>query len=105
MKKMVYAPSCALLCYKPHLAEKLGKVIAEIYGDVELQQVCCFDRPVLDEETHIITPCTTCVRQYEQNYPLCTTELLFGEPTMMSDADIEPWNGKLLSFRRVQKTK
>lgn len=221
MKKMVYAPGCALLCYKPHLAEKLGKVIAELYGDVDLQQVCCFDRPALDEGTHIITPCSTCIRQYEQNYPQCTTEfflktlrqsesfpfpdyggirmtiqdtcaartqpehletvrrllgrmnielvepektgarakccgqvfygklpnekvaalmrsradempvedvvvycascimsmtvggkkprylldLLFGEPTAMADAAIEPWNGKLLAFRRMQKTK
>ena len=71
---MVYAPGCALLCYKPHLAEKLGKVIAELYGDVDLQQVCCFDRPALDEGTHIITPCSTCIRQYEQNYPQCITE-------------------------------
>lgn len=53
MKKMAYAPGCALLCYKPHLAEKLGKVIAELYGDVDLQQICCFDRPPLDEGTPI----------------------------------------------------
>lgn len=36
--------------------------------------------------------------------PRYLLDLLFGEPTKMADADIEPWNGKLLAFRRMQKT-
>lgn len=72
----IYAPGCALMSYKPHLAEKLKQEIQKIYGPVETLLNCCFNSPKLSEEaTCIITPCVTCAASYRKLYP--THSVLF----------------------------
>ena len=66
--KYIYAPGCALMIHKPHLAEKLKTVIEEMYGPMDTLLSCCFNTPELEEETCIITPCTTCNNRYRTLY-------------------------------------
>ena len=68
--KYVYAPGCALMAYKPHLADRLKQDIENVYGPVDTLLTCCFDRPALsDSELCIVTPCVTCAASYTQQYP------------------------------------
>ena len=71
--KYIYAPGCALMIYKPHLAEKLKTVIEGIYGPMDTLLSCCFNLPELEEGTCIITPCTTCNNRYRTLYKDCTS--------------------------------
>ena len=69
--KYLYAPGCALMSYKPHLADKLKKVITSYYGPMDTLLTCCFTTPQLELGTQIITPCATCAEKYNKNYPDC----------------------------------
>lgn len=71
--KYLYAPGCALMIYKPHLAEKLKTVIEEHYGKMETLLSCCFNTPELEPDTCIITPCSTCNNRYRTLYKECTS--------------------------------
>lgn len=84
----IYAPGCALLCYKPHLADKLKSVVMQMYGEMETLTACCFNRPQLMEDVRIITPCTTCAQQYIKNYPQCTVEFFL---TTLAESDVFPF--------------
>ena len=66
----IYAPGCALLSYKPQLAERLKEEIEKTYDKVGTMQTCCFSRPEVDpSDLCIITPCTTCAQNYAKQYP------------------------------------
>lgn len=64
--KYIYAPGCALMAYKPHLAERLKAFAVKKYGPMDTMLTCCFDRPTLPEGTCIVTPCPTCVESYSK---------------------------------------
>lgn len=75
----LFAPGCALMAYKPHLAEKLKEVIVGIYGPMDTLLSCCFNRPEVKVGTCIITPCTTCNSHYRTLYKDCTTLFFLAE--------------------------
>lgn len=69
--KYLFAPGCALMAYKPHLADKLKVLIEEVYGPMDTLLSCCFNKPELEAGTCIITPCTTCNNRYRTLYKDC----------------------------------
>jgi len=71
--KHVYAPGCALLIYKPALAERLLQhVIAE--GKASGRHLtCCKHEPALEPGTLVINTCPGCDRRYRELYPGITT--------------------------------
>lgn len=69
----VYVPGCALMLYKPQLAEKLKQYIEAEYGAMETLLTCCFKQQALKPETCIITPCSTCDKRYKSLYKDCST--------------------------------
>lgn len=71
--KYLYAPGCALMTYKPHLAEKLKELVEEQYGPMDTLLSCCFNVPELEADTCIVTPCSTCNNRYRTLYKDCTT--------------------------------
>ena len=62
--KYLYAPGCALMTYKPQLAERLKEVVVKRYGEMDDLLMCCYEKPVLDGDCCVITPCTTCADRY-----------------------------------------
>ena len=74
--KYIYAPGCALMIYKPHLAERLKAFAEELYGQMPTLMTCCFDNPKLEADTCILTPCTTCDKRYRSLFEGCTTDFL-----------------------------
>ena len=60
----IYAPGCALLSYKPHLAEKLKEFIVRRLGPMDTLLPCCFNSPALPPHTCVVTPCATCAEKY-----------------------------------------
>ena len=83
--KRVFAPGCALMIYKPHLAERLRDFLNGGLGPSSMFLTCCRHVPPLPAGTEVINVCPGCDRRYRENYSECTTvslwELIAGTPS------------------------
>jgi hypothetical protein len=66
--KYLFAPGCALMLYKPHLARKIHRFLNSHYGSVELLLTCCRHTPPIPPDTQVINICPGCDRRYRENY-------------------------------------
>jgi Fe-S oxidoreductase len=67
-KKMVFAPGCALMLYKPELAEKLHSMLNEHFGEMELLLTCCQHPPQVPQGTLVINVCPGCHKRFGNDY-------------------------------------
>jgi len=66
--QQVYAPGCALMVYKPHLAAMVLEHLAA-HEDVPSQHLtCCRHEPGLAAGTRVINTCAGCDRRYRSLY-------------------------------------
>lgn len=81
----VFAPGCALMIYRPHLARRLHAFLQESAGPMEMALACCHHIPPLAEGTEVINVCPGCDRRYRENYAGSSTvslwEVLAGSST------------------------
>ena len=66
--KQVYAPGCALMLYKPQLAEEVLKFLNDNYGDIAEHLICCRHEPNLESGTQVINTCAGCDKRYRELY-------------------------------------
>ncbi|HVP36965.1 MAG TPA: hypothetical protein VMT04_08220 [Terriglobales bacterium] len=71
--KRLFAPGCALMIYKPHLAEKLHNILIQNLGPMEMFLACCKHIPPLPGGTEVINICPGCDKRYRENYPDSST--------------------------------
>lgn len=71
--KQVYAPGCALMIYKPELAEKVNGFLNSELGNMPQHLTCCRHEPKLENGTQIINICAGCDRRYRELYDGITT--------------------------------
>ena len=71
--KKVFAPGCALIIYKPHLAEKLHEMLSENIESMDRLDICCRNKPSLEDGTEVINICPGCDRRYRENYQTSST--------------------------------
>jgi Fe-S oxidoreductase len=64
----VYAPGCALLIYRPHLAEKVLDFLNSEQTAVAEHLTCCHHEPGLESGTVVINTCAGCDRRYRELY-------------------------------------
>jgi Fe-S oxidoreductase len=72
-KKRLFAPGCALWIYKPELAERLGRFLAEEPGGAELSLTCCKNQPPFGSGTEVVNVCPGCDKRYRNDYPDAST--------------------------------
>ena len=75
--KYVYAPGCALIIYKPHLAARLHATLSEHLGEMPRLDTCCRKIPPLPSGTCVINTCPGCDRRYRTYYEDSTTVSLW----------------------------
>ena len=97
--KYLYAPGCALMAYKPHLAEKLKAVITRMYGPMDDLLTCCFNLPALEADTCIVTPCATCAERYTKNYPDATSTFFLKDLAESDDFPFPDYGGMPMSIQ------
>ena len=97
--RYIYAPGCALMSYKPHLAEKLKEEAERRYGPMETLLTCCFSRPELEAGTCILTPCVTCAQEYRKHYPECTAKVLLEDIASDPDFPFPDYQGFKMSIQ------
>ncbi|HVJ47664.1 (Fe-S)-binding protein [Desulfitobacterium sp.] len=66
--KQVYAPGCALLIYKPQLAEKVLAFLNNNLGEIPEHRICCRHEPNLEKGTQVINTCAGCDKRYRELY-------------------------------------
>lgn len=66
--KQVYAPGCALMIYKPELAQKVLEFLNKNIGDIPEHLICCRHEPHLVSGTQVINTCAGCDRRYRELY-------------------------------------
>lgn len=66
--KQVYAPGCALMIYKPELAQKVLAFLNKELGDIPEHLICCRHSPKLPSGTTVINTCAGCDRRYRELY-------------------------------------
>jgi len=72
-----FAPGCALMLYKPELAQKVHDFLNDSVGKMDLYLICCRHEPDVKEKTNIINICPGCNKRFKNNYPETTTKSLW----------------------------
>ena len=87
-KKMIFAPGCALMLYKPELADKLHSILQKHFGDMDTLQTCCKHDPKLAPGTTVINVCPGCDKRYANDYENVSTISLW---ELLADSDFFPF--------------
>lgn len=81
----VYAPGCALMVYKPHLARQVLAHLSASEGGSAQHLTCCRNDPGLPAGTCVINTCAGCDRRYRESHEGISTislwEVLAGSDT------------------------
>ena len=87
MTRNIFAPGCALMLYKPELADKIHTMLNELVGPMDVLSTCCKHDPVHIVPTQIINVCPGCDKRFASNYANTTTislwELLAASDTFV----------------------
>jgi Fe-S oxidoreductase len=98
MGKMVFAPGCALMLYKPELAEKIHLLLNTNLGEMDKLMICCHHDPQFSEKTKVVNVCPGCDKRYENDYTNSSTISLW---EILAENDFFPfpdYNGKIMSI-------
>jgi hypothetical protein len=87
-KKMMFAPGCALMLYKPELAHKIHAILKKNLGEMEMLLTCCQHDPQIKEETCVINICPGCDKRFAKDYEKTTTITLW---EILAETDFFPF--------------
>lgn len=73
IERLVFAPGCALMLYKPELAERVHKKLEELFGEMDMLLTCCQHDPLLPVNSKIINVCPGCDKRFTNDYRNVTT--------------------------------
>lgn len=96
--KRVFAPGCALMLYKPHLADRVHKILVEKYGKVELLTTCCQHEPQLNTPTKVINICPGCDKRYSIDYKNISTVSLWEILAESDSYSFPDYHGKSMTI-------
>jgi Fe-S oxidoreductase len=101
----VFAPGCALIIYKPHLAERMHALLRENLGDMPRLDICCRKHPDVPAGACVINTCPGCDRRYRSYYADSTTKSLW---EVIAEADwfkFPDYNGARMSIQDACPTR
>jgi len=101
----VYAPGCALMLYKPHLAEK---VLAHLNaGDAVVASLltCCRHEPHLEPGSVVINTCAGCDRRYRELYEGVSTISLWEVLSASDTFDFPDYQGAEMAIHDACPTR
>lgn len=87
-ENLAFAPGCALMIYKPELAEKLHLILNENFGEIEMLLTCCQHDPQLSKKTRIINVCPGCDKRFGSDYKTTSTISLW---EILAESDFFPF--------------
>jgi Fe-S oxidoreductase len=75
--KQVFAPGCALMLYKPHLAQRLHTFLNEGGEQIPMHSICCRHAPGLPAGTRVVNVWAGCDRRFRELYEGISTVSLW----------------------------
>ncbi len=93
-----FAPGCALLLHKPHLAKRINEFLNRGNQHIPDHLTCCHHDPGLTAGTRIINVCPGCDRRYRELYSGISTISLW---EILAESDAFPfpdYDGRLMSI-------
>jgi Fe-S oxidoreductase len=103
--KKVFAPGCALMLYKPHLAEKLSKILNKNFGEVPILESCCKHDPDFQSSTEVINICPGCDKRFRLDHKNSHTVSLW---EILAESDFFPfpnYDGKEMTINDACPTR
>jgi Fe-S oxidoreductase len=88
IEKLAFAPGCALILYKPELAEKLHLILNENLGETDMLLTCCQHDPRSASKTRIINVCPGCDKRFGSDYKKTSTISLW---EILAESDFFPF--------------
>jgi len=88
MSDSLFAPGCALMIYKPGLAEKVLLMLNENLGPIGQLHTCCQHEPDSQGKAEIINICPGCDKRFANDYPSTTTISLW---EILANSDFFPF--------------
>jgi Fe-S oxidoreductase len=96
--RSVFAPGCALMLYKPQLAQRLHEVLSEGTGQIAAHLTCCRHDPGFTADTEVINVCPGCDKRYRIDHERASTISLW---EILAVADFFPfpdYRGKAMTI-------
>lgn len=103
--KQVFAPGCALVIYKPHLAKRIGGFLNEEIGAIDEHITCCHHAPNLPKNTQIINVCAGCDRRYRSLYEGISTVSLWEVLAESQNFEFPNYDGMRMSIHDACPTR
>ena len=73
----VFAPGCALMLYKPYLAERLNEILSHNLEAMDQLLTCCRFEPKVASNTEVINVCPGCDKRFGHDYQDISTVSLW----------------------------
>jgi Fe-S oxidoreductase len=105
MTDRIFAPGCALMLYKPELADKLHIILNEQLGPMDQLMVCCRHDPNVVSLTEVITICPGCDKRFRNDYPLTTTVSLWEILAENDFFEFPDYHGKTMTIHDACPTR
>jgi Fe-S oxidoreductase len=96
--RLVFAPGCALMIYKPELARKIHKKLVEKFGKMEMLLTCCQHKPDLPANSRVINVCPGCDKRYGKEFKSVSTISLWEIINENNFLDFPDYKGKSMSI-------
>jgi hypothetical protein len=96
--KQVFAPGCALMLYKPELAERMHRILERNLGQMDIWMRCCVKDPAFAAKTEVINICPGCDKRFRKDYVNSSTVSLW---EILARRDFFPfpdYGGKVMSI-------
>jgi hypothetical protein len=104
-QRIVFAPGCALMLYKPELAAKLHSFLTEHIGAMDLLLTCCRHDPQVEKNTTVINVCPGCDKRFGNDYEDVSTISLW---EILAECDSYPfpdYRGRKMSIQDACPTR
>jgi Fe-S oxidoreductase len=72
-EKLFFAPGCALMLYKPELADKLHQLLNKNFGNMDMLMTCCQHELNMSAGSKIINVCPGCDKRFSNDYTNIST--------------------------------
>lgn len=105
MVNKVFAPGCALVLYKPELAEKIHSILNKKLGEINQLATCCRHDPQFVKQTEVINVCPGCDKRFGKDYQNTSTISLW---EILADSDFFPfpdYQGRSMSIHDACPTR
>ncbi len=103
--KQVYAPGCALMIYKPELAQKVLEFLNTDNANIPEYLICCRHEPKLVSGTQVINTCAGCDRRYRELYEGISTISLWEILCENEEFPFPDYNGVKMSIQDACPTR